>query len=164
MTQFHFTAWPDHGVPEVGTSLLSFHRRVKAQHLPFRGPMLVHCRYALCIFVYTHASAFFILSAGVGRTGTYIAIDNVLEQMEKEQLVDIPRVITEIRQKRMKMVQSYVSPCSIHYSLIVNKSSYYFILLIQCRSNLHSYMMLLWSPSFVEIQRLQLLIWVELSI
>ena len=48
----------------------------------------------------------FIHSAGVGRTGTYIAIDNVLEQIEKEQVVDIPGAITKIRQKRMKMVQT----------------------------------------------------------
>ena len=48
-------------------------------------------------------------SAGVGRTGTFIAIDNNLEQIEKEQVVDIPGVITKIRQRRMKMVQTHVS-------------------------------------------------------
>ena len=48
-------------------------------------------------------------SAGVGRTGTLIAIDSVLEQIEKEQVVDIPGAITKIRQRRMKMVQTYVS-------------------------------------------------------
>ena len=47
-------------------------------------------------------------SAGVGRTGTFIAIDNILEQIEKEQVVDIPGAITKIRQKRMKMVQTHV--------------------------------------------------------
>ena len=51
----------------------------------------------------------FVNSAGVGRTGTFIAIDNILEQIEKEQVVDIPGTITKIRQKRMKMVQTYVS-------------------------------------------------------
>jgi protein tyrosine phosphatase len=49
-------------------------------------------------------------SAGVGRTGTLITIDNVLEQIEKEQVVDIPGAITKIRQRRMKMVQTHVSP------------------------------------------------------
>jgi protein tyrosine phosphatase len=55
----------------------------------------------------------FVHSAGVGRTGTYITIDNSLEQIEKERVVDIPGVITKMRQKRMKMVQNYVSPSKL---------------------------------------------------
>ena len=55
-------------------------------------------------------TAIFPHSAGVGRTGTFIAVDNILEQIEKEQLVDVPGIITKIRQRRMKMVQNYVSP------------------------------------------------------
>ena len=51
----------------------------------------------------------YTFSAGVGRTGTLITIDNVLEQIEKEQVVDIPGAITKIRQRRMKMVQTDVS-------------------------------------------------------
>ena len=125
MTQFHFTAWPDHGVPEFGTSLLSFHRRVKTQHHHSKGPILIHCRYVVSVstipILELTDHGFFIHSAGVGRTGTYIAIDNVLEQIEKEQVVDIPGAITKIRQNRMKMLS--------------------------------------WSPSSVEIQRLQLTDW-----
>ena len=48
-------------------------------------------------------------SAGVGRTGTYMAIDSVLEQVERDQLVDIPAVITAMRRQRMHMVQTPVS-------------------------------------------------------
>ena len=47
-------------------------------------------------------------SAGVGRTGTYIAIDNVLEQIEAEQIVDISGVIVRSRNQRMKLVQTEV--------------------------------------------------------
>ena len=47
-------------------------------------------------------------SAGVGRTGTFITIDHVLEQIEKEGMVDIPGVIQKIRDQRMKMVQTAV--------------------------------------------------------
>ena len=50
----------------------------------------------------------YTFSAGVGRTGTLITIDNVLEQIEKEQVVDIPGAITKIRQRRMKMVPTHV--------------------------------------------------------
>ncbi len=45
ITQFHFTAWPDHGVPEYATPILAFHKRIKAHHNPSRGPLMVHCRY-----------------------------------------------------------------------------------------------------------------------
>ena len=47
-------------------------------------------------------------SAGVGRTGTFITIDHVLEQVEKEVVVDIPGVINKIRTQRMKLVQTVV--------------------------------------------------------
>ena len=55
MTQFHFTAWPDHGVPDYATSLLAFHKKIKKHHRPSMGPLLVHCRYtfACTLQVYT---------------------------------------------------------------------------------------------------------------
>lgn len=42
--QFHFTGWPDHGVPYHATGLLGFIRRVKSKTLTNAGPMVVHCR------------------------------------------------------------------------------------------------------------------------
>ena len=47
-------------------------------------------------------------SAGVGRTGTFITIDHVLEQLGREKMVDIPCIINKIRHQRMKMVQTVV--------------------------------------------------------
>lgn len=44
VTQFHFTTWPDHGVPEYAGPLLQYLRRIKTLHKPKRGPLLVHCR------------------------------------------------------------------------------------------------------------------------
>ncbi len=90
-TQFHFTTWPDHGVPDYATPILAFHRRVKSQHKPSKGPILIHC------------------SAGVGRTGTYIALDNVLDQIAAEGMIDISGTIVRARNQRMKMVQTQVS-------------------------------------------------------
>ena len=59
-------------------------------------------------------------SAGVGRTGTFIAIDNILEQLEKEKIVDIPEAITKTRQRRMKMVQTPVSLMTYNYKTLID--------------------------------------------
>ena len=59
-------------------------------------------------------------SAGVGRTGTFIAIDNILEQLEKEKIVDIPEAITKMRQRRMKMVQILVSLRTYNYKTLID--------------------------------------------
>lgn len=44
MKQFHFTVWPDHGVPEYPTALLAFRRRIRAYNPADAGPIIVHCR------------------------------------------------------------------------------------------------------------------------
>ena len=49
-----------------------------------------------------------LFSAGVGRTGTLIAIDIALAQASKERQVDIPKIIVDMRKQRMKMVQTLV--------------------------------------------------------
>ena len=104
--QYHYMSWPDHGVPDYATSVLSFHKRVIAQHKASREPILVHCRYVISI-LYT-IILIFVCSAGVGRTGTFICIDSVLEQIKKEQVVDIAGAINKMRHQRMKMVQNEV--------------------------------------------------------
>ena len=44
LTHFHYTGWPDHGVPDYATSILTFHKRIMKDHRLFKGPILVHCR------------------------------------------------------------------------------------------------------------------------
>uniref|UniRef100_A0A1A8JXN1 protein-tyrosine-phosphatase n=1 Tax=Nothobranchius kuhntae TaxID=321403 RepID=A0A1A8JXN1_NOTKU len=85
--QFHFTGWPDHGVPYHATGLLSFIRRVKISNPPSAGPIVVHC------------------SAGAGRTGCFIVIDIMLDMAEREGVVDIYNCVKALRSRRINMEQ-----------------------------------------------------------
>jgi protein tyrosine phosphatase len=100
VVHFHYTAWPDHGVPDYATSILSFHKRVMKDLRKMKGPLLVHC------------------SAGVDRTGTFITIDHVLEQIEKKGFVDIPAVIQNLRQQRTTIVQTPDQYVFIHDAIL----------------------------------------------
>ena len=72
------------------------------------GPITVHCRYNNLHGISLNDSVAYSNSAGVGRTGTLITIDCVLEQLQGEEVVDIAGVIIHLRTQRMKMVQSLV--------------------------------------------------------
>ena len=55
---------------------------------------------------------FFIISAGVGRTGTFIGIDHCLEKFvrqEQERSVDVFHIVQEMRKCRVNMIQTLVS-------------------------------------------------------
>ena len=92
VTHMYYTAWPDHGVPENVMSVISFIRRVRKEHPhSLDQPLLVHC------------------SAGVGRTGTFILLDTVMQQIKNEGTLSIYNVLKNVRGQRMKMVQTKVT-------------------------------------------------------
>ncbi|XP_060016054.1 receptor-type tyrosine-protein phosphatase eta [Lagenorhynchus albirostris] len=90
LRQFHFTSWPDHGVPDTTDLLINFRYLVRdyMKQSPPESPILVHC------------------SAGVGRTGTFIAIDRLIYQMEDENTVDVYGIVYDLRMHRPLMVQT----------------------------------------------------------
>ncbi|KAM6953435.1 receptor-type tyrosine-protein phosphatase mu-like isoform 2-T2 [Aplochiton taeniatus] len=98
--QFHFTGWPDHGVPYHATGLLGFIRRVKAKSPANAGPMVVHC------------------SAGAGRTGCFVVIDIMLDMAEREGVVDIYNCVRELRSRRVNMVQTEEQYVFIHDAIL----------------------------------------------
>lgn len=61
---FHFTTWPDFGVPEPPQTLVRFVRAFRERVSAEQRPIVVHC------------------SAGVGRSGTFIALDRILQVSE----------------------------------------------------------------------------------
>lgn len=48
-------------------------------------------------------------SAGVGRTGTFIALYNIMRQAEETGLVDFFKTVSKLREDRIFMVQTLVS-------------------------------------------------------
>ena len=51
---------------------------------------------------------FFHFSAGVGRTGTLIVIDAMLNQIREENIIDVYKYVSMIRRQRNFMVQTEV--------------------------------------------------------
>ncbi|NXD27257.1 PTPRV phosphatase, partial [Spelaeornis formosus] len=60
------------------------------------------------------------LSAGVGRTGTFIALDRLLQQMKQERVVDIFGVVYALRMNRYLMIQTLSQYIFLH-SCILDK-------------------------------------------
>ena len=141
ITQFHFVAWPDHGVPDNCAIMLNFVRHVRKLH-PYSNPcpLLVHC------------------SAGVGRTGTFIVLDSMLERMKTEDTLNIYDFVKHLRNQRVLMVQTQVSSYRSFTSQldIANNASFSF----KFRLNTYSFMMLLRKSSCVERLKFQLLTFV----
>ncbi|XP_024140158.1 receptor-type tyrosine-protein phosphatase O isoform X1 [Oryzias melastigma] len=99
----NYTSWPDHGVPTVNAieSILQFVHIVRQQANRTKDPIIVHC------------------SAGVGRTGTFIALDRLMQHMREHEFVDILGMVSEMRSHRLSMVQTEEQYVFIHQCVLL---------------------------------------------
>ncbi|XP_052791779.1 receptor-type tyrosine-protein phosphatase epsilon-like [Mya arenaria] len=95
--QYHFKAWPDKDVPDNGWCLVEFLNVVETQST--NSPIIVHC------------------SAGVGRTGTFVALDNLVEQAKTEKCVKPLEMVKALRRQRVNMVQTKDQYIYLHEAL-----------------------------------------------
>ena len=92
---YHYVAWPDSGVPDDPAIMLDYlwdARLRQAGFGPLAGPMTVHC------------------SAGIGRTGTFIALDCLVAALSErgplETALDVQMLVKILRRQRFGMVQT----------------------------------------------------------
>merc|ERR1712156_1056446 len=81
-------------------TLVRFVRAFRDRVSPEQRPIVVHC------------------SAGVGRSGTFIALDRILQGIRKYDVVDIFGIVYEMRKERVWMVQTEQQYICIHQCLL----------------------------------------------
>ncbi|XP_012148042.2 receptor-type tyrosine-protein phosphatase H isoform X2 [Megachile rotundata] len=87
ITHLHFKEWPDHDIPEGFDSMINFCQIVRRYILANKGYLVVHC------------------SAGIGRTGTLIALDILLQHLRDNRKLDVFGTVYRLRHHRINMVQ-----------------------------------------------------------
>ncbi|KAK3709779.1 hypothetical protein RRG08_028812 [Elysia crispata] len=90
---FHYTTWPDFGVPSSPNAFLLFlHVIRQTGSLDINvGPSIVHC------------------SAGIGRSGTFCLVDSCLMIVEKKnslQAINVREALIRMRSCRMGLIQT----------------------------------------------------------
>uniref|UniRef100_A0A131YY91 protein-tyrosine-phosphatase n=1 Tax=Rhipicephalus appendiculatus TaxID=34631 RepID=A0A131YY91_RHIAP len=94
-----YTAWPDHRAPASPTQLLSLALEVEQLQARSPGPIVVHC------------------SAGIGRTGCFVASSIGIRQLREENSVDVLAIVCALRRDRGGMVQTAEQYEFVHRTL-----------------------------------------------
>ncbi|KAK1906596.1 Receptor-type tyrosine-protein phosphatase O [Dissostichus eleginoides] len=88
----NYTSWPDHGVPTVNAieSILQFVSIVRQQAGRSKTPVTVHC------------------SAGVGRTGTFMALDRLMQHIREHEFTDILGLVSDEKKKQQSLTSDVI--------------------------------------------------------
>ncbi|CAB3382058.1 Hypothetical predicted protein [Cloeon dipterum] len=105
LPHFWFTDWPDHKAPEDAAPLVAMAELAEESRMRGRGPAVVHC------------------SAGIGRTGCFIAVALGMQQLRVEHAVDVLAIVCAMRQDRGGMVQTGEQYEFIHRALALFERS-----------------------------------------
>ncbi|XP_042648814.1 receptor-type tyrosine-protein phosphatase R isoform X2 [Tyto alba] len=103
---YWYTSWPDHKTPNSAQPLLQLMLDVEEDRVesPGRGPVTVHC------------------SAGIGRTGCFIATAIGCQQLKEEGVVDALSIVCQLRVDRGGMVQTSEQYEFVHHALSLYES------------------------------------------
>ena len=84
LTHYHYTAWPDLGVPENNSEVLGLVRMVGGS----MTPMIVHCK------------------GGVGRTGTFVAIHAAAQMAKLGLTPHMASIVEALKRARSMSVET----------------------------------------------------------
>eukprot|EP00051_Salpingoeca_urceolata_P028129 m.485161 g.485161 ORF g.485161 m.485161 type:complete len:535 (+) comp23683_c0_seq1:161-1765(+) len=105
ITHLIYTEFPDHGVPPSAKAFLGLIEYVRRHHVQApEAPLLVHC------------------SAGIGRTGMFVAADIGIDLLSGSKTVDLAAITKDMRDDRGGMIQHFKQFQFVHESLGVFKS------------------------------------------
>ncbi|CAD5234708.1 unnamed protein product [Bursaphelenchus xylophilus] len=114
----HWITWPDKTVPKNGA--VAF--RLLAHPRDYRfNPSVIHC------------------SAGVGRTGTLLMIELIIQHVLNVRPISIPEVLKELRGQRSQLIQTEDQYVFIHFAMVQYAVLTKVITMGDCRHFLRSY-------------------------
>jgi len=91
--QIHYVDWPDFGVPENPISIIKVIEEIESfvevSRASTTAPVVIHC------------------SAGIGRTGTLLAIISFIEHKKMSHPESIQDIVNSLRKQRIGMVQTF---------------------------------------------------------
>ncbi|EGT58693.1 hypothetical protein CAEBREN_23052 [Caenorhabditis brenneri] len=84
-THYHWIDWPDRGVPTADMALVELLAKARVT----KGPIVVHC------------------SAGIGRTGSVVMIEYIMDQfLSGQPIEDSDKILVKIREQRNNSIQT----------------------------------------------------------